>query len=151
MAKLKNTVVARIALIFLTFIAGLRLLGGRLFLWGEPQSQASTQTSVRGVRLVKGAPPNAAQKIPVVSGNSLKSNNLNARSSRAGHQMGPNKPFCVPVVGPSGGGCDDCNIGGGCGGGSTHFFPTSGPSEGPTGGGGTTDGCGHPPTPTPLG
>jgi hypothetical protein len=151
MAKLKNAVVVRIALIFLSLIAGLRLLGERMFLSGESQLQASNQTSIPGVRIVKGVPQHAAQTIPVVSGNPLKSDNMSARASRDDHRMGPNKPFCVPVMTGGGGGCDDCNIGGGCGGGSTHFFPTSGPSEGPTGGGGTTDGCDHPPTPTPLG
>ena len=145
MTKLKNTVVARVVLTFVTLIAGARLLVGRLIVWAAPQIQASTQAGVPGVRLVKGAPSGPAQIIPVVNGSSLKRGNesslqMREHASRGDHSMTQNRPFCVNRISQP-----DPTTGGG----GTGFAPA--PTPVPTNPGPTfiptTPTC---PTPTPT-
>jgi len=82
MTKLKNAVVARIVFVFLALVTGARLLTGRLFLWAQSPLQPSTQFSVPGVRILSAATPSTAQKVPVVSGNSVSNDSGASRGAQ---------------------------------------------------------------------
>jgi len=136
MKKIRQTLATRIALFFVVFSSGTKLLAASLSSGKVKQQPSNVQTAVPGVRVSSGPVPAVAKTIPVVTSASMKSqdntHHMDGSASGNNAMNNQNKPFCVYFA-------TNCNIGG-CGGGTTNFFTMPGPT---TPCGGTT------PTPPP--
>jgi hypothetical protein len=139
MAKLKNTIAARIALIFLLFSSGARSLIAQLSQAAVPPVPSNSQGSINGVRFSNESAPLVASKIAVVAGKSMTNSmhRMGGDTSKGAAGKNQTKPFCLATTDD----CTDCDFCGSCGGGCGGGTPTPTPTPPPPT---------YVPTPTPT-